>query len=131
QSDALGITLNGKTLAAMEEFRVKSNIFGSAIDGLKVALGVALLPFLTVVVDKLTQMAGWLRTNFMESKQFAGVMKALGEAFRIVWGFLKGLLDAGKNFHDFLLKTVGEVMAARLEADLLVLALAAIAGGPV
>lgn len=92
ESDALGLTLNGGALEAMHNFSIQSNIFGQAVDGLKVELGIALLPTLTAVLDGMIKFVSWIRTNIFESKLFAGVMKALGEAFRLVSGFLKELL---------------------------------------
>lgn len=105
QSDALGLTLNGQTLSGIKEFEQRSRVLGLALDGLKVTLGQILLPIFTAVVEMLTRLVSWLRNAILNSSFFAGVLKVLGEAFRIVLGIIKEVTDRLGVFVNDISKT--------------------------
>lgn len=100
ESDQLGTTLNDNTLDAMIKFRNESNVFGLAVDGLKIQMGIALLPILTSVVEQLTRLASWINNNVIHGQQFAGVIKTIGNAFQFVLGIVKEATDRIGVFFD-------------------------------
>lgn len=131
ESDALGLTLNQTTVGAIHQAAIEGRVFGLALDGLKVALGVQLLPLLSNIVREVTKFIGELSHATTGSRVMAGMVKTLGEAFRVLWGLGKSVVDFLHTLHGWFVSILGPLGATRVEADLLVIALAGIAGGPV
>ena len=93
ESDALGLTLTDKMQAALYASVRAQRTFNLALEGLKVQLGAAITPLLTTVILSLTRLFAWINANILQSRVFTGVLKILGEAFRIGTGWLKELMD--------------------------------------
>jgi len=72
RSNELGLTLSGSTLDAVHKNELAQREFSAALEGVKVQIGVALLPVLTLLMQGAVQLAEWFTTRAIPAiQQFA------------------------------------------------------------
>ena len=117
EAEDMGQVFSDAGVKDMKEFSREVNRMGLQLDGLKLQLGTFLIPILRAAM------------NFF--RQNAGAVKSFAEALRVALGIIKGFVERLSEAWSNLKGLLGTVGATTLAADLLIIALAGIAGGPV
>ena len=113
KADELGLTLNGEALGAMKEHIAKQREMALAVDGMKVAVGEALMP----VIEKGTELVGGLAGGFSKlpdpvkdlavyGAAAAGGVALASSAVRFMGNQLSTVVDGVRALRDGAVKAV-------------------------
>lgn len=108
-SDKYGLTLNGKTSKAALEAAKNQREMNMAMDGLRVSLGVAVIPFLSKAAGGIASFIANLRNGKGQAGDFGRVVKSVWDgARRAVANFVQGMNLSRQDVSNALaaLKTV-------------------------
>lgn len=99
QADKLGVTLSAKNLEAVKKYTAEQRILGEAVNGIKLQVGLALIPVLTTLVAVLVTVSEHVRTWTMRAidltqKAILPLIDKLKPAYELVKSFGQAALSS-------------------------------------
>ena len=92
----LGLELSGSNVAQIRAYTLAQRKLGEALGGLKLVIGLAVMPVLTRFMEKLSALQPVIRDKLGKSIQWVTTV------FRTFWTYLKYVVKTGDSLNDYL-----------------------------